>query len=99
MAKLPCARFVKFIRPSVTDSPTASRNSNIPKAKPSNSTPANAAIMRNRPASLGSSSASGLLLHRGFDGILDVLDLVELDVLEDPVLLLDAADIDRVDDV
>src|SRR3974390_737458 len=41
MAKLQCARLMKFIMPSVTDSPTDSTNSSIPKAKPSNSTPSN----------------------------------------------------------
>ena len=39
MAKAQCARLTKFIIPSVTDSPTESRNSSIPYAKPSNRTP------------------------------------------------------------
>src|SRR5580698_11389875 len=36
MAKAPCARLMKFIRPSVTESPHASTNSSIPYAIPSN---------------------------------------------------------------
>src|SRR5262245_15515468 len=40
-----------------------------------------------------------LLLHRGLDRILDVLDLVERDVAQVAADLLDLADIDRLDDV
>src|SRR6185437_4088251 len=39
MAKAQCARLTKFIRPSVTDRPTDSKNNNIPYAMPSNRTP------------------------------------------------------------
>src|SRR5687768_2767296 len=40
-----------------------------------------------------------LLLHRGLDRVLDVLDLVECDVAQVVADLLDLADIDRLDDI
>ncbi len=49
MAKAQCARLMKFIIPSVTDSPTDSRNSSIPYAKPSNRTPKKGPSVTDRP--------------------------------------------------
>src|SRR5947209_13296890 len=46
-----------------------------------------------------SAGAIALLLHPLLDGVLDVVDLVDLDVDEAPADLLDAADIYRLDDV
>src|SRR6476660_2157133 len=88
IANAPCARLTKFIRPSVTDSPTAMMKSRLPYASPSNSTPMTlpiTAARERRPA----------LLAR----VLDVGDLVELDVGELAVLLLDLADVHGLRDV
>src|SRR6188508_2807620 len=41
----------------------------------------------------------GLLLHRGLHRVLDVLDLLELHVDQPASDLLDAPDVDRLDDV
>src|SRR5712691_133763 len=90
MAKLQCARLMKFIMPSVTDSPTERMNSNIPYASPSKSTPTMGPIM---------ADPARLLLHPRLERILDVLDLVELDVEELPADLLHPADIDGLNDV
>src|SRR5690606_35062630 len=38
MAKAPCARLTKIIRPSVIDKPTPTTNCNMPSARPSNRT-------------------------------------------------------------
>ena len=38
MAKAPCARLTKFIRPSVTERPTLIRNNSKPEATPSKMT-------------------------------------------------------------
>src|ERR1700678_4307979 len=49
MAKLQCARLMKFIIPSVTDCPTDSRNKSMPKATPSNRTPNTGGSMAEGP--------------------------------------------------
>src|ERR1700687_1589098 len=82
MAKLQCARLTKFIIPSVTDSPTDSRNNSIPKANPSKSTPPSAASI-------------GLLLLPALPGrVFHHRDGVERHVHQLAADLLDAADVD-----
>src|SRR5262245_32564919 len=93
MAKLQCARLMKFIIPSVTDSPTESRNSSMPYASPSNSRPASGAII------VSVALAAPLFLQPRFDRILDVLDRVDLDVEQLAAGALHAPDVDVLDDV
>src|SRR5690554_3195264 len=47
MAKTPCAKLTKFIKPSVTDKPTLIRYSNMPYAMPSKITVTKAAMAGN----------------------------------------------------
>src|SRR5690606_2341132 len=64
MPKAPCARLMKFIMPSVTDRPTDSRNSSMPKAKPSNRTMAIWLIMQSfLPDRAAGWSPDGGLFH------------------------------------
>src|SRR6058998_1994452 len=83
MAKLQCARLTKFIIPSVTDRPTESRNSSIPYANPSKSTPASEANIF-------------LFLSALPGGVFYVLDPVERHVDVFVADLLHAADVDRL---
>src|SRR5690349_7336111 len=96
MAKLQCARLTKFIIPSVTDSPTDSRNNSIPKANPSKSTPPSDESMvapLKRPAALLFLAGGGLL--PALPGrILHHRHGVEHDVDQLVVHLLHAADVD-----
>src|SRR4030095_4727876 len=84
MAKAPCARLMKFIRPIVTDRPMLMMNSRLPYAMPSNRTPARfpsiTPALRARRSSV--------------PGVLDVLELVELDV---PGLAVDHLHLAQVD--
>src|SRR5207253_4023129 len=81
MAKAPCARLTKFMRPIVTDRPTLTRKSRLPYAMPSNRTP----ITTLSPAlSQGRGRTS---LAR----VLHVRELVELDVPVFAAALLDLA--------
>src|SRR5574337_831920 len=91
MAKAPCARLTKFISPSVTDSPTLIRNSSTPEAMPSNRivTSPSGRGRRRAPAPRRSLLA----------GVLEVVDLVELDVLQLAVDAFGLADVDVLDDV
>src|SRR5580704_12546978 len=90
MAKAPCARLMKFINPSVTESPLASTNSNMPYAMPSN-----------RIVSMSTRPSPGRLrsVLRSLVGVLHVGNGVELDVVERAVLFLDLADIDVLHDL
>src|SRR6185369_6056294 len=95
MANAPCARFTKFISPSVTESPTLIRNSSTPEAMPSNRTVMDAPS-RGRPVPWGQPPRkSGLLLAR----VLEVRNMVELDVLQLAADALDLADVDVLHDV
>src|SRR6185369_5776090 len=95
MANAPCARFTKFINPSVTDSPTLIRNSSTPEAMPSNRTVMNAPS-RGRPVAWSQPPrTSGLLLARVFE----VRNIVELDVLQLAGDALGLADVDGLHDV
>src|SRR6202047_957033 len=94
MAKLQCARLTKFIMPSVTDSPTDIRHYNIPYAQPSNSTPKTEG-MGGRPGSRKAAS----VLHARLRRVLHVRHVVEFDVAQSVADLLDAADVDGLDDV
>src|SRR5712692_5860294 len=82
---------MKFINPIVTDSPMLIRNSRLPYATPSKTTPMKLVIML-RPAGRMNSAL-------GFAGILLIGKLVELDVIQSAARLLDLADVHRLHDV
>src|SRR5574337_280911 len=88
MANAPCARLTKFIKPSVTDSPTLIRNSSMPEAMPSKT------IVMVPPAGPGSRAGrqSRVLW-------VDRLEGFELDVLQHAVDAFELADVLVLDDV
>src|SRR3989304_7861441 len=62
MANAQCARLTKFIIPSVTETPTESRNRSIPYANPSNRTPTRGPIIFGPAPSLAPPTRSGFLV-------------------------------------
>src|SRR5664279_3838930 len=98
IANAPCARFTKFMSPSVTDSPTLMRNRSMPDATPSKST-----VIEQPPRGDRQRGGGGRgrppprrsLLAR----ILHVRNLVEFDVLQLASDLFHLADVDRLHDV
>src|SRR5471030_3143084 len=86
MAKAPCARFTKFMRPSVTASPDASTKSNMPYATPSKA-------MVRRCMAVARGLVLALLLRGSLHRVLHGGKGLELDVVELAVLPLDLAQV------
>src|SRR5579859_5764049 len=90
IAKAPCARFTKFMRPIVTDRPTLTRKSRLPYAMPSKRTPITPILSPALSQGRGRTSLAG---------VLHIRKLVELHVPVLAAALLDLAHVHRLHDV